>query len=316
MILSGLKKMALERGLTVNDGVAYGSFYGYAATLQEGSGWKGIDISCTFPDGQKMAQLQAALDKHNLKKEYRVLELTLLPDGISIRFHDTIGTLKKMKAFCEWFFPQLENYDVTTAEICPRCGQPHDSTSAWHLIDGRAERLHPSCAERLQQNEDRKAKIDDVENADKSYLSGFIGALIGGLLGAAIWGGVLYMGYVASIVGILIGFFASKGYDLLGGKQKKAKLLIILAVTILSVLAGTMGAYLFEIVRLINVGELAGYLPSDAVWILIVMFEDPAFAQAVKGDILLGLLYGLLGCSVVLLNVHKETKSFKMKQLK
>ena len=91
------------------------------------------------------------------------------------------------------------------------------------------------------------------------------------------------MGYVASIVGILIGFFASKGYDLLGGKQKKAKLLIILAVTILSVLAGTMGAYLFEIVRLINVGELAGYLPSDAVWILIVMFEDPAFAQAVKG---------------------------------
>ena len=101
MIGSGLKKLARQHNMPIDSGVAYGSYYGYAAMLHEGSGWKAIVVSCTFPDGQRMAQLQAMLDDRNLRKEFRILQLTLAPNGIHIQFHDTPGTMKKLIAFSE-----------------------------------------------------------------------------------------------------------------------------------------------------------------------------------------------------------------------
>ena len=50
MIGSGLKKYALENGLKVAQGVGYGSFRGYAATLSEGSGYN------PTPDGNDGCQ--------------------------------------------------------------------------------------------------------------------------------------------------------------------------------------------------------------------------------------------------------------------
>ena len=38
MVGSGLKKLANEYGMTVSNGIAYGSLGGYAATMDEGSG--------------------------------------------------------------------------------------------------------------------------------------------------------------------------------------------------------------------------------------------------------------------------------------
>lgn len=316
MIASGLKKLARKHNMTIDNGVAYGSYYGYATTLHEGSGWKAIEVSCTFPDGQRMAQLQAMLDDRNLRKEYRILQLTLAPNGIHIQFHDTIGTMKKLEAFSEWFFPQLTDYGVTGADICPMCGQPHNSSSEWQLVDGLAVRLHSTCTQRLQQTEDRKAQLEAESTAEQSYLTGFIGALLGGLLGAIIWGAVLYWGYYASVVGIAIGLLASKGYDLLGGKQKKGKILIVLLVTIFSVIIGTLGAYEFEFLRLIAAGEVPGAVYADSLWMLLSLCLDPEFGPSLLMEIGMGMFYALLGAAVVLLRIHKDTKTFKMKQLK
>lgn len=316
MIGSGLKKLARQHNMTIDSGVAYGSYYGYATMLHEGSGWKAIVVSCTFPDGQRMAQLQAMLDDRNLRKEFRILQLTLAPNGIHIQFHDTPGTMKKMIAFSEWFFPQLESYGVTGADICTMCGQPHDDTSEWQLVDGLAMKLHAGCTQRLQQNEDRKAQLEAENAAEQSYFTGFIGALLGGLLGAVIWGAVLYWGYYASIVGIAIGLLASKGYDLFAGKQKKGKIVIVLLVTILSVIIGTLGAYEFELLRLISTGEFPGYAYTDSLWMLLDLCLDPEFGASLLSEIGMGMFYGLLGAAVILLRIHKDTKTFKMKQLK
>ena len=314
MILSGLKKLAAKHNMTVANGVAYGSYYGYTATLHEGNGWKAIVISCTFADSRQIARLQSTLDSRMLRKQYRVTDLVLAPNGIRIVFHDNPGTMKKLEAFSEWFFPQLEEYGVSSADICPVCGQPHDESSQWYFSD-YAQHLHVACAQQLLNEEDRRNQAEEAENATRSYVSGLFGAVLGGLLGAALWGAVLYMGYYASLVGIAIGLFASKGYDLLGGKQKKGKIFILLLVTILSVIAGTMGAYGFELVRMISTGELSGYVVADAPWMLLTMCGDPDFLREVLIQIGMGMLYALLGVSVILLRVHKETKNVKMKQM-
>lgn len=315
MIGPGLKKYAKQHNMTIENGIAYGSLHGYAVSLYEGNGWKAIDVACLFPDGQKMAQLMALLDDSKLQKEYRITELTLTPNGIFIRFYDNPGTMKRIIAFADRFLPQLSEYGATGADICPRCGLPHDSGSRWYVIDGSAARLHRSCAERIRQSENHKARIAEENSAGESYLMGFIGALIGGLLGAVIWGAVLYMGYYASLVGILIGLLASKGYDMLRGKQKKGKIVILLLITILSVIIGTLGAYEFELIRAITVGELPGFYISDTPWMLLSLLADPTFMEEVLRQIAAGLLYALIGVSVILLRVHKETKAFKMKEL-
>jgi len=316
VIGSTYKKFASEHGMTVSSGVAYGKLYGYAATLSEGSGWKRIGVSCLFTDRNKRAQLQAELNSHNLMKEFRVQELALCDDGIVIVFHDNPGTMKKLRAFCEWFFPMLPSYGATGADICPECGQPITDSGSWQLVGEMAVHVHSACIARMQHNLEREEQLASENTADHSYLSGLVGALIGGLLGAVIWGSVLYLGYYASIVGVLIGVLASKGYDITRGKQQKGKIVIVLAVTILAVIAGTLGAYSFELIRQISIGTLPGYAYSDVFWMMGYMLQDPQFLGEVVRQILIGLLYALLGASVVLLRVHKDTKGTKIKQLK
>ena len=62
MIGSGLKKFALENGLKVAQGVGYGNFRGYAATLSEGSGYKMIVLTTKFTDPEALQQLQQKMD--------------------------------------------------------------------------------------------------------------------------------------------------------------------------------------------------------------------------------------------------------------
>ncbi len=315
MIASTYKKFANEHGMTVSNGVAYGTLYGYAATLSEGSGWKRIGVSCLFTDSDKRARLQTELDSHNLMKEFRVQELLLCDDGIIIVFHDNPGTMKKLRAFCEWFFPMLPSYGATGAEICPECGQPITDSGSWQLVGEMAVHVHSACVARIQHNLEREERLDAENNADRSYLSGLVGALVGGLLGAIVWGGVLYLGYYASIVGVLIGILASKGYDITHGKQKMGKIFIVLGVTVFAVLAGTFGAYAVSMAMEISSGALPGYVMGDLPWMMLYLLQDPEFLRLAALDVGAGLLYALLGAGYVLLRVYKSTKAVKIRSL-
>jgi len=70
------------------------------------------------------------------------------------------------------------------------------------------------------------------------------------------WAVVLNLGYVASLVGLLIGFLALKGYDLLKGKQGKGKVAILIVAIVFGVLLGTFAEETFTVIGLINNGEL------------------------------------------------------------
>ena len=137
MIGSALKKLAAENGMKVAKGVAYGVFRGYYATFSEGSGYKQIVFATRFSEQSKQDELMGLLSRHNLSKEYRVQNLSFAPNGINIVFGDTIGTMKKIMAFLDWFFPLLEQYGASRAGICPECGAPIDA-GTWILQDGVA----------------------------------------------------------------------------------------------------------------------------------------------------------------------------------
>jgi len=315
MIGSGLKKFALEHGMKVDRGVAYGSLLGYAATLCEGSGYKQIILTTKFPDPEKRSWLQDQLNSKNLTREYRVQNISFAPDAIGIVFADNPGTMKKIAAFVDWFFPLLAESGATGVAICGECGGEL-TDSCWILVGGAAYHVHTACAERIKRDL-AEEQTQQKQERTGSYPMGLLGALAGSVLGAVVWAIVLNLGYVASLVGLLIGWLAEKGYNLLKGKQGKGKVAILIVAIVLGVLLGTFGADVFTLVGMISSGELPGMTAGDIPYmIMLLLAEDPEYRGAVVSNILLGLLFAGLGVFAMLRKTGREVADVKVIDLK
>lgn len=314
MIGSALKKLAKENGMKVAKGVAYGSLRGYAATLSEGSGWKQIVFSTTFTDPAKRTELTDLVSAADVKKLYRVQNLGIGPRSVQVVFLDNPGTMKKITAFLDWFIPLLKEYTATGANICTECGC-EITAGRWALINGTAYHFHDSCAQKAAQ-EVENDNAQRAENNSGSYALGLVGALLGSALGAVLWAIVLNMGYVASLVGLVIGWLAEKGYSLLKGRQGKAKVLILIIAIIFGVLLGTFAADAFTLMGMINDGELYGFTMGDIPMIISVLLaEDAEYRSAMMSNILMGLLFAGLGVFAMLRQTGKSVADSKYIEL-
>lgn len=314
MIGSGLKKLAGQYGMRVSGGIAYGSLMGFATTMCEGSGWKRIDISTRFGDMEQQKALETALYAVDVKRQYRVQSLAVNQRSISVVFHDTIGTMKKIEAFIAWFYPLLEQHGAYKADICVECGS-QITNGNWYAVDGIAYHMHDSCADRVGQALEADAQQRKDEDTG-SYGRGFIGALIGALLGSIVWALVLYSGYVASLVGLLIGWLAEKGYTLLKGKQGKGKVAILVIVIILGVLVGTLLPDVVVLAQMIGAEELPGFTYGDIPsMIMMLMAEDAEYMRGTLGNAGMGLLFAALGVFALLRKTKQEVTDVTIKKL-
>ena len=310
MVGSGLKKLAQEYGMQVKYGVAYGGMEGFATTFSEGNGYKQIMITTTFGQAGGGDTLQAILNTRNISREFRVQKLNIAPNGIHIVFHDNPGTMKKIREFLTWFLPKLKDSSATGYQICTECGC-QIAEGQWVLINNVAFYMHDSCAQAAERN------ITEEEDAAKradmgSYATGTFGALGGAAIGAVVWAIVLNMGYVASIIGLLIGWLAEKGYNLFRGKQGKAKVFILIVAIILGVLLGTFTADVMTLVSMINGGELPGIVYGDILPLIFYMLvEDAEYAGATMSNILMGLLFAALGVFALLRKTNKDVSGTK-----
>ena len=316
MIGSGFKKFAIANGLSVNGGIGYGNLRGFQTTLSEGQGFKQIVICTKFPDVEKLNALQATLNSVNLQKDFRIQRFSFAPNGIAIVFFDNPGTMKKIEAFTDWFFPLLTESQAYGADICPECGEPMYNSGVWRKVSGIAGCYHPACAEKLSEEltNDKEAKT----KADKgTYVSGAIGALIGALIGAVVWALVLNAGYVMSIIGLLIAFLADKGYDLLKGRQGKGKVVVLILSVIVGVAAGTVLYVVMELTGMINEGLLPGCTTSDIPQLFLEnMNNNPAFSSIVYENFFQGLLFAAIGVVFFIIQAAKKVSSPKMTELK
>jgi len=309
MIGSALKKLAVENGMKVSNGVAYGSLRGYAATLSEGAGYKQIAFSVSFTDPAQKALFMDAVNDVDVEKLYRVQHLSIASRNIQVVFFDNPGTMKKVQEFLDWFIPLLDQYSATKADVCAECGA-QISSGCWKLVDGIAHHMHESCGEKVraqisEENATRK------EKSEGSYGQGLIGALVGAAIGAIVWAFVLHMGYVASLVGLLIGFLAEKGYNLLGGKQGKGKVVILIVAVVSGVLIGTFGADVITIVSMISNGETFLTYADIPSTLLLLLKEDPQYRSAVISNILMGLLFAGIGVFALLRKTGKAVADAK-----
>lgn len=314
MIGSGLKKLANQHGMTVSNGVAYGSLMGYATTLSEGSGYKLIDISTTFPELAQKDAFYAAVNAVDLSRTYRVQGMEIGNRRITVNFLDNPGTMKKLEAFIAWFYPLLAQHGATGANICAECGGDA-AAGGWYMINGSVHRFHDSCAEHLKTTLETEQQTEREQDTG-SYVQGFFGALLGSLLGAVVWAILYYVGFFASIAGLLMGWLADKGYNLLHGKQGKGKVAILVIVVILGVIIGILGGEAIYIAEMIGSGEAPGFVYGDIPFIILeVLMVDSQALATVAGNIAMGLLFAGLGVFALLKKSANEVADVKFKKL-
>ena len=315
MIGSAFKKLAAEYGLKVDRGVAYGSLQGYAVTFCEGSGWKRIVFSTLFQDPVQKTMFTDALQAVDVQKEYRVTNLSVAPNGVLVDFQDNPGTMGKIRAFLAWFLPLLQEHQATLYNICPQCGC-EVTTGKWMLNNGVASFMHDGCAQKAIRDVDGENERRKQEDTG-SYLKGAIGAALGAALGAVVWAIVLMKGYVASVVGLLIGWLADKGYRLLHGKNGKGKIAIIIVVIILAVIMGTFIADGISLMQMISSGELEDFTAADIPAIIrMLLLGDAEYRSATLSNIGMGLLFAALGVYWFVIRTAKEVADEKIVELK
>lgn len=316
MVGSGLKKLARENGMSIASGVAYGNFRGYASTFSEGSGYKLLAVTTKFPDEQSKNQFIGELQQHELKKEFRVQELAVSDGSIIVNFYDSIGTMKYIAEFCNFFFPLLEQYGAAGTNFCAECGVEFFGDGRWKLINGAAYHLHESCAASISS----KAALQEQaarESNTGSIGTGIIGALLGALIGAVPWAILLYLGYFAAVAGLLIGWLSKKGYELLHGRNCKAKLYIVIVSSILGALIGNLAVDYYSLFSLIRDGLIPELTYSDIFPALLYLFSgDDSYRSATISSIGLGILFALLGTYGIFKDIRRETSGMKISDLK
>lgn len=312
MVGSGLKKLAIENGMKVDAGVAYGILRGYAVNMYEGAGFKAICIITKISDGDKLQALMTSLEAADKRKEFRIGGVNVGTDRIQVAFNDNPGTMSKIRGFLDWFFPLLDEAEAIKADVCSQCGNTILDDGAWILLNGVAYHVHSACINTVQEqisSENTRRK----EEVTGSYGRGAVGAFLGAVLGAVVWAVVLALGYVASIVGLLIGFLSSKGYDLLKGKQGKGKIAILIVAVILGVILGTVAGNCIMVAKAMSEEGIAMEYYAE---IAQMVLQDPEVIEETMRNLALGLLFSGLGVFGLLRKESRNVADIKVKVLK
>lgn len=315
MIGSGLKKLAAENGMKIYDGVAYGNLRGFAATLSEKSAFQQIQFAVTFPDPVKRDALRARIAGEKLRSQYQVQNISLGSRSVQVFFRDSIRPMQHIRPFLDFFLPLLEEFGATGADICAECGEKVEG-GVWAQVNGICYPMHETCAEAVREALGVEAQPQLMEKRG-SYVTGTIGALVGGLLGAALWALVRYAEFTAFVPGLGMGFLAERGYHFARGKQGTGKIWVLAAVILLSVILGTFGADAIEIAILMATGRLPGFGYYEIpMFVLAQLVYSGEHLMAFARNLCLGGVFAALGAFGMLLRQENQMPVCRFRYMK
>lgn len=244
MIGTGLRAFARKKGLKIAHGVAYGSLYGYCSTLYEGMGTKTLVLATGFPNEEAGGAFAAYLQSVDAKETYKISTVEIQPKLIHVIFHDTIGTMKRIEAFVEQVIPAIDRFGGSKLNVCSQCGMAITGEGSWKLVNGIAIYVHESCGERIRST----IEVGKDQRQEKgSYATGALGAFLGALGGSVLWTILMYMGYIASWVGLFMGFLGERCYCLFRGKEGRGKVVILILAVVFGVLVGNFAEKLIAV---------------------------------------------------------------------
>lgn len=190
--------------------------------------------------------------------------------------------------------------------FCACCGKEIDEENSKKCnIDGFTITLSNECVNK--ENSSIQEANENFKNAPNNYLKGFIGALIGGIIGAGLSVLFYYLGFVSalsSIVSVLLGSFL---YAKFGGKENKMMIVIVTITTLVCLIISHFATYI--VVAGITAKE-NGLIMSSFEAFSIVM-KDAEVSRAFYTDLVLIIVFALVGIGCEIYYLSKKIKRKK-----
>lgn len=136
---------------------------------------------------------------------------------------------------------------------------------------------------------------DVIKEAPKgSYITGIIGAIIGAVIATVPWIVVyMEMNYILSLLAILIGFGALKGYELAKGKMTKALKLIIMIIAVIVIILAN--CYVIP-----NI-----YAHKNNVDVQ-KFYDSNEYMSALTSDLIISLIFVVVGVTAVFPTIDRK----------
>jgi hypothetical protein len=305
MIFPKLKKWARLKGWKIDKSFVYGNYNDYIFTAFDGSGFKAFSTilpNLTDEQSNKILEFLGRSKKSLKISEYYLKDGNLLlkhrETFMPMKIQDMDGMLKKLTGF-------FINEGICGKDYCAICG-----TAGNHMTVSLNDNVMPICGECYQRSLN---EIEDIskENAleEKNYVTGIIGAFLGGLVGVIPWVIVnVYLNLYASILDLLIGKLSLRGYFIFKGKIGQPTKWIIAVITFLSVIIAELACLAVLMIQNGAPVSLTNY---------IISFTDPEMAKWVFIDIAIGLVMAFLGISSIFrqLKYQADTEVPRMKKV-
>ena len=199
----------------------------------------------------------------------------------------------------------LAQNGVAPANTCALTGAPNPDSLCF-MMNGTFLGYQPVCGSAVRQSGyEAQAKVEENEN-NGSYLTGFIGALLGMLAGVAV--NLLTLVFLQRFFAVLFALVpvaAMFGYKLFKGKLDKVSIIIVIALSVVAV-------PLMEFLTLaIGFAREFGVPFSVSVQALSEMLQDPEVKKSVIGDLLKMLLFMALGVFIAFSFLRGQLNSTK-----
>ena len=306
MVGKAIKNYAQEKGMTIKNGVAFGVNRGFMMSMQEGSGWKSVSFAVRFDNENAKDILNGYFSQKEIKRDYRVSEATLSPNSVVIVFLDNPGTMKRIVEFIEIVCDKFNELGGKGSTYCSSCGLELDSSAVPVLMNDVVYLLHSSC---LEKDTEEMNYINEEKKNNGSTVIGAVGAFVGAVIGAIPWAVAYYFGWFIAALGFVIGLASKKGYELLNGKENRAKGIIVIVATVFGVLLAEAVAIIVSIYSIWQSDpEFAdfGVTIFDAAYTFAyALGTDPTIISDMAGDIALGLFFAGLGIWQTIRDIFK-----------
>lgn len=288
-------------GFKKHKNVAYGRIGSIFYSLEFDNSRYGVNVTAfaSKPGGILQDEITKYVAEEG--KQYKAKLSRIDGGAITVAF---VTHVKRTHAERIWAF--LTAFDVYLEEngyvsTCTMCGCQEGLFCVFR--NGMVKEVCENCFDSLSE---ASAQIKQQRKTTGSYLSGAIGAILGGIIGIIPWVLLGVLGYISALSGIVMAILSFKGYQLLKGKQSKGMLFIIIGVLVVFTYFGVIAS---EVAVAYDDFSYFGISAFEAVGFVTEFSFMADFSETAPlwGNIALGLLFAGAGSFGYLNKIKKQS---------
>ncbi len=295
-------------GLTVNKNIAEGIVKGYETRLF----WNILDIY--FPlkihisahaDEKQQAAILARISQLQIPQS----KAEFTPFGLLLGFNDALTVkrlMARLPAEVDAIYTIITQEGALGSQFCPMCGELMEAkeNKSFHIGDLNVT-LHCACVDGL--NEKIESENAAFEEVAPNRLRGFLGALTGAVIGAALAVGLYLLGYISALSAIVAIFAGAFFYRKFGGKPDKV---MVITVSVTSLVLIELAIFIIYVVAAgIAAEEASAHMDAiDAFWFIM---SDAEIAGMIIKDLALTFVFTLIGTLIQAFGLAKAVRRDK-----